>query len=92
MNKYKPENIIAKIVFENQYCDRCTNDKYNPLNGQGEPCSIKINLSNMDINDINYPKEMVIINGNGICTKFNNILPKKNKVEKKIIKEDQLKL
>ena len=73
-NKYRPANGYEGAKFLEKFCSRCKHDQ-----NFNDPCEIIIKTMELDIDDMEYPKEWVLVNKQPTCIKFKQIKKEKNK-------------
>lgn len=67
--KYRPSNGTEGLLFMESFCFRCRKDNFDMSTGAGG-CQILADSLCFDIDDPNYPREWVYIDGEPTCTAF----------------------
>jgi hypothetical protein len=70
MKKYRPSNGSEGILFEENFCDKCKNETWNPETNKGKQCEILGCMMLFNINEPEYPSELVYKDDKPTCTAF----------------------
>jgi len=70
---YRPANGIEGILFQDRFCNRCVHDYDYIHNDIGEGCDIVLDSMLYDIEEPEYPKELVQDEKGPRCKKFTQV-------------------
>jgi hypothetical protein len=78
---YRPSSGTEGMIFEENWCCNC---EHRPLNPNEGHCDISMDMFFYDIDDPEYPKEIILKNDMPVCTSF-----KKRDILKKLLNQSQ---